>query len=118
MPAKSISLPAIAALLGAATLAVALGIAAAAEPGENNSGLEGILDFRVPLETYPSNPPRIKTMLEGANAEPRSGGLLWLTDAKLTTFDTNGVVEMLATTPGCTFNSVDRTISSSRPLRI
>jgi hypothetical protein len=77
------------------------------------------LGFNAQLETYP--PPhemQIKTSLEGEKAEPQSGGHILLTEAKLKSFATNGVLEMQAHAPQCIFDTMQRTVSSTGRLQI
>jgi hypothetical protein len=77
------------------------------------------LGFNAQLETYPPpNETQIKTSLEGEKAEPQSGGHILLTEAKLKTFATNGVLEMQAHAPQCIFDTMQRTVSSTGALQI
>ena len=76
-------------------------------------------DFKYQIENYPPpNEAQIKTLLEGARAKAQSAGMILITEAKLKTFSTNGTLEMLAQTPKCTLDSVQKTVSSSGPLQI
>lgn len=77
------------------------------------------LGFNAQLETYPPpNEMQIKSSLEGEKAEPQSGGLVLLTEAKLKTFSTNGVLEMQAHSPKCIFDTMQRTVNSTGLLQI
>ena len=77
------------------------------------------LGFNAQLETYPPpNETQIKTSLEGEKAEPISGGQVLLTEAKLKSFSTNGVLEMQARSPKCIFDTVQHTVSSTGLLQI
>src|SRR5688572_18756673 len=76
---------------------------AAVTPDER-TGVEG-RDFRVPLESHaPPHQGQVKTLLQGAKAQPLSGGRILLTAATLKTFGTNGALQMTASTPECIFD--------------
>src|SRR5688500_16060517 len=79
-----------------------LGFSAVAASGpDERAGFEG-MDFRVPLETHiPPHQAQVKTLLEGAKAQPLSGGRILLTRATVKTFETNGTLQMVASTPEC-----------------
>ena len=82
------------------------------------SGMEAS-DFKYQIENYPPpNEAQIKTLLEGAKAQAQSAGMILITEAKLKTFSTNGTLEMLAQSPKCMLDSVQRTVSSSNSLQI
>jgi hypothetical protein len=109
-------------ILLAAVPGVALGICALflvdATRAQQVSGMEA-MDFKVQLENQkPPNESQIKTLLEGTKAEPLSDGKILLTEAKLKSFGTNGVLEMIARSPSCVFDSVQRTISSTGALQV
>ncbi len=75
-------------------------------------------DFKAQLEHYPPpNETKLKTLLEGANARPE-GRVVFITNAKLTTFSTNGTVEMVATAPRCVFNGELNTVNSDGALHV
>ena len=107
------------ALFGAVATALAiawLGTSARAQL----TGMEAY-DFKVQLENYPPpNEMQIKSLLEGDKAQSWSNGLIHITAAKLSYFSSNGVVEMIAESPSCVFDSApsQRTISSTNHLRI
>ena len=114
------------AIVGIGLFAVGLVISAfTGQAGESErkqlqqlSGMEAS-DFRFQWENYP--PPheaQVKTLLEGAKAQAQSAGQIIITDAKLKTFSTNGSLEMIAQTPKCVLDSVQRTVSSSSALQI
>jgi hypothetical protein len=82
------------------------------------AGMEAT-DFKVQLENYPPpNEAQTKTLLEGAKAQPQSEGQILLTEAKLKTFSTNGVLGLIAHAPQCIFDSMQRTISSTGRLHV
>ena len=60
----------------------------------------------------------MKSLLQGAEAEPKSGGLILITEARLQTFTESGQPQVLVQTPHCVFDSVQHTISSSGPLSV
>ena len=94
----------------------------AREPDKSRlQGLTGMeaSDFKFQWENYPPpNEGQVKTMLEGAKASAQSAGLIMITEARLKTFSTNGTLEMLAQTPKCMLDSVQKTVSSSNALQI
>lgn len=82
-------------------------------------GRAELMDFRAPLENYPPpNEAQAKTLLEGARAEPQPDGWFLLTSVKLSTFSTNGTLELVAEAPHCFFDSVHRIITSAGPLQV
>jgi hypothetical protein len=102
---------------GTVTLLIA-GLLAGGAHGDQVGRAE-LTDFRAPLENYPPpNATQAKTLLEGAKAEPQPGGWFLLTGVKLKTFSTNGTLELLAESPQCFFDSVQRTVSSAGPLQV
>jgi hypothetical protein len=75
--------------------------------------------FRVQLETYP--PPhqtQLKTSLEGSKAEPQPGGKVILSQPKLNSFSTNGLLEMQARSSSCVFDTLLRSVSSTNILQV
>src|SRR5437868_259919 len=108
----------LAALIFGVVIALAANRPAIPAHAADTLGFEGT-DFKVPLENFaPPNEDRIKTLLEGAKAQPLANGKIVLIDAKLTTFNTNGVLETLTTALRCIFDSENHTISSSGPLQM
>lgn len=75
--------------------------------------------FKVQLENYPPpNEAQIKTLLEGAKAEPQGSGLILMTEAWLKTFSTNGILEFQVHSPRCLLDVVQRTVNSTGLLEI
>jgi hypothetical protein len=87
--------------------------------GQKTTGAKGEV-VKTPLEMH--DPPfeaQIKTLLEAANVDMLAGGRLYLcTDMKLSTFSTNGTLEMWAQTPQCIYDSAAKTVSSDQRLRV
>ena len=87
--------------------------------GQRTTGAKGEV-VKAQLEMH--DPPfeaQVKTLLEGAKVDMLTGGRLFLfTDAKLSTFSTNGTLEMWAQTPQCIFDSTAKTVSSDQRLRV
>jgi hypothetical protein len=77
-----------------------------------------VKDFSVPDYYDPPHEMQLKTLLQGAEAEPGSEGLIVITNAKLRTFGENGQLQMLVEAPHCVFDSVRRVVSSPGPLRV
>ena len=106
-------------LIASGAVAAGLGVAMSAgfAPDQETTGPE-MTDFRAQLENHsPPNEAQVKTLLEGAKAQPRSGRY-WITDARLSTFGTNGTLDMLAEAPQCIYDSATKTVSSTGPLQI
>ena len=75
--------------------------------------------FRAPLEYFDApHELQVKSFLEGAEAEPRSDGMVLLRGAKLQTFHEDGTKEMVVRTPQCVFDSKQQTVSSAGPLQV
>lgn len=85
------------------------------------AGLERIIvkNFSVcPAHYPPPNQVRMKSLLEGAQAQALNATQYLVTEAKLQTFQTNGHRELLVETPQCIYNSAQRSVSSSETLRV
>jgi hypothetical protein len=110
-------------LLAALALTIATALTGKArEPDKSRvqdfSGMEA-RDFKYQLENYlPPNEAQVKTLVEGAKAQAQSAGMILITEAKLKTFSTNGTLEVLAQSPKCTLDSVQKVVSSEGPLKI
>ena len=77
-----------------------------------------VKDFSVP-EYFPQpHETQMKSLLQGAEAEPETGGLILITDVKLKTFGEAGEPQMLVEAPHCVFDSVQRAVSSSGPFSV
>lgn len=77
-----------------------------------------VKDFSVPEYYDPPHETQLKTLLQGAEAEPASEGRILISEAKLQTFAQNGQPQMLVEAPHCVFDSVRRAVSSPGPLRV
>jgi hypothetical protein len=76
-------------------------------------------NFRAPLETFPPpNSRQVKTLLQGANAEPLENGRILLTSVRLEILHTNGTPQLVAESPSCIFDSVMRSIESTNALEV
>lgn len=87
----------------------------------SGAGLErmALKNFSVCPAYYP--PPhqaQMKSLLEGAQAQPVAPGQYLVTQAKLQTFRENGERELLVAAPECVYNSDRRTVSSPGALRL
>src|SRR5664280_360038 len=68
-------------------------------------------------EYHPApNETQMKSLLEGAGAQPQPDGRLLVTKAKYQTFATNNEVELDVEAPQCFYDQAGKTISSSGPL--
>src|SRR5262249_18755309 len=86
--------------------------------GQNEVTGPEMTDFKAQLENHPPpNEAQTHILLEGARAQPRSSQI-WITEARLKTFRTNGTLEMLAETPHCVFDSAQKTVSSPATVQI
>ena len=104
---------------GAAACAIMLALLAGIARGQQTSGAKGEI-VKVQLEAHdPPHEAQVKTLLEGAKADMLPGGRLFLfTEARLSSFSTNGTLEMRAETPRCIFDSVRKTVSSDQRLQV
>ncbi|MFO1488977.1 MAG: hypothetical protein U1F65_10920 [Verrucomicrobiota bacterium] len=66
-------------------------------------------NHKAPYET------QIKTLLEGDEAEPKSGGQVLIRGLKLQTFSETGEVQMTVKAPECIFNASRKTVHSAGP---
>jgi len=85
-------------------------------PGQ--TGTTTVKNFSVPEYYDPPHETQIKSLLQGAEAEPESGGLVRIRELRLQTFHLNGEFDMLVQAPGCVFDSVGRTASSPGRLQV
>ena len=70
-------------------------------------------NFKVSPEFYPApNAQQMKSLLQGAEAEPQAGNKVLIRQAKLQTFKVTGEQELMVETPECVYDSVSRQISS------
>lgn len=82
------------------------------------TGIEA-MDFKIQLEMYPPpNETQVKTLLEGAKAEPGPNGRILLSAASVKTFETNGTLQLVADAPKCVFDSTGKTVSSDGALKV
>jgi hypothetical protein len=89
-------------------LAAFLAGVALADPVANTT----VRDFRVPEYYDPPHETRIKTLLEGAEAQPESGGRVLIRNLKLQTFDVDGRDQLLVEAPHCVFDTAQRAVHS------
>src|SRR5690242_20122658 len=71
-----------------------------------------IKDFSVPMYHDPPHEKQMKSLLQGAEAEPQPGGFILITDARLQLFTESGQPQVLVLAPHCVFDAVQHTISS------
>jgi len=88
----------------------------------DNLGNYVITDFSAVLENHkPPYETQVKSLLQGAEAEPQSGGQTLIRGLKLQTFNETGELQMLVRAPQCLFatvrdsNTVHYTVSSAGP---
>ena len=102
----------------AAAAALSLAFLAGLARGQSAAGAKG----EAIKVMEPHDPPfesQVKTLLEGASADMLRGGRLFvLTNARLSTFSTNGTLEMRAETPSCIYDSALKTVSSEQRLQV
>jgi len=77
-----------------------------------------VKDFSVPEYYDPPHEMQMKTLLQGAQAEPGAEGLILITDVKLKRYAEDGQLQMLVEAPQCVFDSARRAVSSPGPLRV
>src|ERR1051325_6686780 len=121
---QAIRRPVILKIIAAATVALVLAALANASNGaaEDSRGRDpGIrtAGIHFNLQSYDApNRGKVKLLLEAPNGESMPDSQILLTDAKLKSFATNGVLERVAESPQCVFNYAQRTVSSAGPLFI
>jgi hypothetical protein len=71
-----------------------------------------VKDFRVPEYYDPPHETQLRSLLQGAEAQPEPGGLVLIRDLKLQTFGVNGEYQVLVEAPHCVFDSVQRAARS------
>ena len=74
--------------------------------------------FTVPEYFDPPHETQIKSLLEGAEARPEPGGLIFITDLKMQTFNEQGERQMVVNAPECIYDSSQRTVGSSGKLQV
>jgi hypothetical protein len=72
-----------------------------------------VKDFSVPENFDPPHEQQLKSLLQGAEAEPQSGGLILIRSLKLQTFAETGETLMVVQAPQCVFDTAQRTVSSA-----
>ena len=86
-----------------------LGVIASAQ----NFGNTKIKKFEAVLENHKQpHETQMKTLLEGAEAEPISGTQVLIRGLKLTMFSETGEVQLIVRSPECIFDTKQRTVSS------
>ena len=98
-------------------LAVCLIVCAAFATGQTNSTTR-VKNFVVPEYYDPPHEMQLKTLLQGAEAQPGVDGRILISVVKLQSFAQNGQTQMLVEAPYCTFDSVRRTVQSPGPLSL
>lgn len=97
-------------------LVISLGLFAAFAQPTTEARVKG---FRVPQYCDPPRETQMKSLLEGAEAEPLPGGLIAITNLKLQTFnEVTGEPQMLVSAPKCVFDSSRQTLNSDGPLQV
>ena len=101
----------------AALVLLALGLALLPRPGSAQpitikGGFKSAEYYPAPNET------QMRSLLEGAGAQPQADGRLLVTKAKYQTFRTNNEVELNVEAPQCFYDQGQKAISSSGPLRM
>jgi hypothetical protein len=71
-----------------------------------------VKDFSVPEYYEPPHETKMKSLLQGAEAEPQSGGQILIRKLLLQTFAEAGETQMVVHAPQCTFDSVQRSVRS------
>ncbi len=66
----------------------------------------------------PPHETQMKSLLEGAKAQPQPGGRILIAGVKRQTFRENGEPEMAVEAPECVYDSGQRSVSSPGPLRL
>ncbi len=75
--------------------------------------------YAVPEYFGPPQETRMKTLLEGADAELQTGGhRAWLHGLKLQLFNEDGTVQLVVHAPHCFYDYVQKTVYSDGPLEV
>jgi len=77
-----------------------------------------VRNFSVPEYFDPPHEAQMKSLMEGAEAEPEPEGRIRITQLKMQTYTEDGAKEMLVTAPRCIFDTGRRTVSSAGPLQV
>ena len=104
MDSKSVVIPVIGLLLLAAS--------ARGQRVVDSKGLKFAEYFDPPHET------QMKSLLEGAKAQPQEGGRILIAGAKMQTFRVSGEPVMAVEAPECVYDSGQRSVNSAGPLRM
>src|SRR5262245_29248666 len=76
-----------------------------------------VTNFRATPEFYPApNQTQMKSLLEGSEAQPVSGGKILIKQAKLQTFKPDGQKELIVETPECYYQTDTKVVSSAAKL--
>ncbi len=71
-----------------------------------------VKNFAVPDNFGPPHETQIKSLLQGDEAEPQSGGQILIRGLKLQTFNEAGETEMVVRAPQCIFDTVQHAVYS------
>jgi hypothetical protein len=96
-------------------IVVASLLIAAPPPETTTARVKG---FRVPQYFEAPHALQMKSLLEGAEAQPQPGGLIQIASFKLQMFDEQGETTMVVTAPRCIFDTSQQTVSSDGPLQL
>ena len=96
---------------------LALGLALFPWPGRAQPVVGG-QGFKFAEYYDPPHESQMKSLLEGARAQRQPDGRIQVTEAKWRTFRENGAGELAVEAPECVYDSGQRSISSSGPLRV
>jgi hypothetical protein len=72
-----------------------------------------VKDFSVPESFDPPHEKQLKSLLQGAEAEPQSGGLILIRRLKLQSFTETGETQMVVLAPQCVFDTTQHTVNSA-----
>jgi hypothetical protein len=72
-----------------------------------------VKDFRVPEHYDPPHEKQLKSLLQGDEAEPQSGGLILIRHLKLQAFAETGETQMVVRAPECVFDTTQHTVNSA-----
>ncbi len=72
-----------------------------------------VKDFAVPDNFGPPHETQMKSLLQGDEAEPQSGGQILIRGLKLQTFNEAGEIQMVVRAPQCVFDTAQHTVFSN-----
>jgi hypothetical protein len=93
-------------------VAAALLVVAVGDNHAQNIPVKHATGFNSDIYYDAPNDDKVKMRLSGAEAAPLTGGLLDVKELQVTVFNTNGVTQLVAESPRCTYRVLDQVVDS------